>query len=507
MTRDPRPAIVRLAVVVLAAALVAATRLAPVPRAEVAPSFDAGVPVLTGGAGGSAWFCPGVPVQGAGVASEIVIANPTDQPATGTLTLLSLNREPTTATLVAPARSQVRFDATGGRAGGFTSAVVELSGALVAVEQHLQHPAGRSVAACATGTSDRWIFADGFTGDDSPFQVVLTNPFPTPTIVDVSFVTAEARRAPRQLQGLVLEARSVRVLDLANQGARNETIVAVEVRASAGRLVAGKLQHYLGRGRLGFVAALGASAPSRSWWFPAGEKADGVAEQLVVFNPSDADRALIVAFYPPGGAASVPEPLLVSAPAGRVTVLDTAALPALGEGTYAIAVTTDGASDADGVVIEQVVTRQVRTQTGATTSRTRTSTTAVLGVPGAAIARVWTAPGGVGVTPSDALVVTNTTALPATVTIATVGPAGVVPIAAFDRTSVAAGSSRRFAIPQAAADLQLFVSSDVDVAVERELSRGVDFTGRTAVMALPAPGATALVAPETDTGQPPSAQP
>ena len=149
---------------------------------------------------------------------------------------------------------------------------------LAAVEQHVQHPAGRSVAACATGTSDRWIFADGFTGDDSPFQVVLTNPFPTPTIVDVSFVTAEARRAPRQLQGLVLESRSVRVLDLANQGARNETIVAVEVRASAGRLVAGKLQHYLGRGRLGFVAALGASAPSRSWWFPAGEKADGVAE-------------------------------------------------------------------------------------------------------------------------------------------------------------------------------------------------------------------------------------
>lgn len=506
MTRDPRPLLIRLLAVLLAVGVAAAGRLAAVPRGEVAPSFDAGVPVLGGGTGGSAWFCPGVPVQGGSVASEILIANPTDGPVSGTLTLLSLNREPTTATLVAPARSQVRFDATGGRAGGFTSAVVELSSALAAVEQHVQHPAGRSVAACATGTSDRWIFADGFTGDDSPFQVVLTNPFPTPTIVDVSFVTAEARRAPRQLQGLVLEARSVRVLDLANQGARNETIVAVEVRASAGRLVAGKLQHYLGRGRLGFVAALGASAPSRSWWFPSGEKAEGVTEQFVVFNPSDADRALTVAFYPPDAAAA-PEPLLVSAPAGRVTVLDTASLPALAAGTYAVAVTSDGATDAEGVVVEQVVTRQVRTQTGTTTTRIRTSTTAVLGVPGAAIARIWTAPGGVGVTPSDALVVTNTTALPATVSVATVGPAGVVPIASFDRTAIAPATSRRFAIPQAAAGLQLVVVSDVDVAVERELSRGPDFTGRTAVMALPAPGAAALVAPEPESAQPPAAQP
>jgi len=503
VSRDPRPALVRLGLLAIAASLVMATRLLPVAPPPVGASLDAGVPVLAGGLGGSAWFCPGVPVQAA-VSSEILIANPSDEPVAGTLTILSLNREPTTATLVAPPRSQVRFDASGGRGAGFASAVVEMANALVAVEQRLQHPAGRSVAACATATSDRWLFADGFTGDDSPFQVVLTNPFPTPTIVDLSFVTAEARRAPRTLQGLVLGPRSVRVIDLAGQGARNETVVAVEVRASAGRLVAGKLQHYLGRGRLGFVAALGASAPARSWWFPAGEKADAVAEQLVVFNPSESDRALTVAFYP-ADAAIAPEPLLVTAPAGRVTVLDTAALPALAPGTYAIAVSADVADDASGVVVEQVVTRQVRTRSAGGAERTRTSTTAVLGAPGAALARVWTAPGGMGVTPSDALAIANVTALPATVTIATVGPAGVVPIATLDRTVVGPATVRRVAIPQSAADLQLFVISDVEVAVERELSRGPDFTGRTAVMALPAPAAAALLAPVAGTVRPNSA--
>ncbi|MFZ9292127.1 MAG: hypothetical protein ACO26C_06265 [Ilumatobacteraceae bacterium] len=104
MMRDPRPLLIRLLAVLLAGGVAAAGRRAAVPRGEVAPSFDAGVPVLGGGTGGSAWFCPGVPVQGGSVASEILIANPTDGPVSGTLTLLSLNREPTTATLVAPAR-------------------------------------------------------------------------------------------------------------------------------------------------------------------------------------------------------------------------------------------------------------------------------------------------------------------------------------------------------------------------------------------------------------------
>ncbi|NDD73104.1 MAG: hypothetical protein EBZ52_08045, partial [Actinobacteria bacterium] len=200
----------------------------------------------------SSWFCPGVPGAEKSVTSEIIVANSTDIPITGKVTFISSDKPAAAALLVVQPFTRSVFDATGGRKSKYISAIVELDSGSAAVEQRIIHPAGDSVSLCANKPSDRWFFADGFTGSDSMFNILLSNPFPDATVVDISFVTAEGKREPASLKGVIIEPESVFSLAMGEQGARNEIVLAVSVRATAGRFVAGKLQHFLGRGRLGY---------------------------------------------------------------------------------------------------------------------------------------------------------------------------------------------------------------------------------------------------------------
>jgi hypothetical protein len=242
-----------------------------VPITELETKFL--MPSVVGNSLSSTWFCPGVPARDVKVKSEIVIANPTQTPITGTITLLSSEEPATSSTLIVAPFSRGVFDATGGHKSQFISAIIELDSGQASVDQRIIHLAGDSVALCANETSDRWFFADGFTGAESEFDILLTNPFPDSTVVDLTFVTTDGKRQPALLKGIVLRGQSVTGISMGEQGARNESVLAVSVRATSGRFVAGKLQHFLGRGRLGFTSALGAPTTSRQWWFASGERA------------------------------------------------------------------------------------------------------------------------------------------------------------------------------------------------------------------------------------------
>ena len=456
--------------------------IASVPITELETKFL--MPSVVGNSLSSTWFCPGVPARDVKVKSEIVIANPTQTPITGTITLLSSEEPATSSTLIVAPFSRGVFDATGGHKSQFISAIIELDSGQASVEQRIIHLAGDSVALCANETSDRWFFADGFTGAESEFDILLTNPFPDSTVVDLTFVTTDGKRQPALLKGIVLRGQSVTGISMGEQGARNESVLAVSVRATSGRFVAGKLQHFLGRGRLGFTSALGAPTTSRQWWFASGEKGAGVDEELVVFNPTEIDQSVSIAFLTGSAEALLREPLILTVPAGRVTTLSTSSLPAITNGRYGIlisSVTGDFISSNDDTATEFVVVEQIVSRT----SENKTGTSVILGAPSGSPSRVWTSPSGLTVGEVGSIVVANTTSLDTTVRVSTIGPAGAAPSVGLEQVVLTAASVSSIAIPPSIAQLQILIESETEVVVQREFSRGHQLYGLSGVLALP----------------------
>ncbi|KRO49204.1 MAG: hypothetical protein ABR76_00040 [Acidimicrobiia bacterium BACL6 MAG-121220-bin61] len=423
------------------------------------------------------WFCPGVPANDESILSDLVISNASETDISATVTLLSTDQTPVVSALSIPARSHITLDARGGISAQFVSAVVEIIGSQGSVEQIVRHPAGDAVVLCANHPETDWYFADGFTGADSIEQIVMTNPYVDATVVDITFVTADAERSPEQLQGFVLPANSVVALSMDKQGARNEQILAVSIHASSGRLVAGRVQHYLGQGRLGYSMSLGAHAMSTQWWFSNGEKIAGNTESLVIYNPSSRDRSLSIVFMNGSDSANSIDPLLITAPAHRVTTVDTGSIPSLPGGRYGIIVSTNDKDlgDSLGVVVEQVINRR---------DGNRVGTSVVLGAPHNSGSTTWNVPSGI-TAGDDVLQVMNTTSQEATVSVLQVGPAGAVVLGGLESLVLQAGGVLSIGVPPGLPDAQIIVQATATVVVQRLLLRGHGLFGRSAVLALP----------------------
>ena len=178
------------------------------------------------------------------------------------------------------------------------------------------------------------------------------------------------------------------------------------------------------------------------------------------------------------------EPLVLTIPAGRVTTLSTTNLPAITNGRYGIlvsSITSDFVTKNDDVSGEFVVVEQVVSRT----SEKKTGTSVVLGAPAGSASRVWTLPTGVATGEVGSIVVANATSLDTKLRISTIGPAGAVPIDGLEQVSLGSAAVISIAIPQSAAELQILVESEIEVVVQREVSRGNKLFGLSGVLALP----------------------
>ena len=449
------------------------TAVEPVSDTAAAPPDEAPLPFVPSVSPlSTAWFCPGVPGDDPRTKGTIVIGNPTDSDLAATVTRVTPDVAATVVSVVVPARSTLDVDAVGGIKTPFVANVVEISGPAGSVEQVTNHPAGVATVPCANRTSSEWYFADGFTSVDSIDDVVVVNPFADASVVDVEFVTRDSGRRPSNLQGLVVGPRSLVVLDMAEQGARNEPILAVSIRASAGRVVAGRSQHYLGEGRLGYAMRLGSPGLASEWWLPDGERGEGISEEIVIYNPGDDERTVNIAFV---NGQAIGEPFVLAAPAGRVTVVDTDVVPEL-PGRYAVNVSLSDGSDEPGVVVEHVVTRRVDGRTG---------TSVVAGAPGASSSSVWTAPSGLTAGLPDALLVLNVTPLEASFQVEQVGPAGSVALGGLESVALPPGALVVVAAPAGLPAGEVVVRATQPVVVQRLLTRGDGMPGRAAALMLP----------------------
>lgn len=429
----------------------------------------------------TSWFCPGA-AGGDGIeAASVTISNPGDTEITATVSYLS-DEAAVSENIVVAARSQKSVDTLRGRTVGVVVPVVEIIGSVGTVEQNLVYAAGDVTAQCVSQTSSTWFFADGFTAEGSSHRLVLTNPFPESAVVNIAFTTGEGRRTPAALQGVILAPRSAKSISMNEAGAQNEATVAIEVAATSGQIVASRIQHYLGAGRLGYSTTVGTPSAQPEWWFTSGRTGSSVTETLVVFNPSKFPAQVNVAFFgdkitnglaiDETSTAAAPSSA-VEIPAGGIVAINTDSIADLPKGDHAMVVSS---LDDQGLVVEHVLSQI----TGGSSFTAITN-----GIPGGLLTSKWRLPSGLANGARNALTILNTTSLDGTFTVSAVGPGGELPLPELKDVPLGAASVVSLDVPVGATFGEVIITSTVEIAVQRRTTRGHGLVGFGIVGALP----------------------
>ncbi|MEA3186032.1 MAG: hypothetical protein QOC57_1004 [Ilumatobacteraceae bacterium] len=424
----------------------------------------------------SAWFCAGVPVGKAQLGGSAIVVNPGEVALSGKITVFTdaAGVAAAGAPFEVPARATKAFDLSQLQPqGSFVSAMIEIYGGGGFVEQRADSASGSAVSSCSNSTAATWYFADGYTVDGSREQLVITNPFPSDAIVNISESTATESRRPAILQSLLVKAESVLVIsqDLL---AKRELELAITVSTSRGRVVVGRAQEYLASvGRAGFTMTLGAPSLGQQFYFADGEVAPNVIERYSIYNGSQTDAVVNVAFLGLDESAAFvnPEPIVV--PAGKVAslVAGDVGVPA---GRHGAVFTTETAGS---IVVERAITR---------TTADTVATTVVMGSPASFASTRWSMAIGTDLAVDNILVVLNATGSDATVTVKTLGAGGEVPVPGMDAIALPAGRVITIGVSdQTALGHPLVVESTQRIFVERLLPRNPNLRGRSGSFALP----------------------
>ncbi len=426
----------------------------------------------------SAWFCAGVPIGGPQLGGIAIVANPSEVTLTGKLTAFT-NAVGVAAAEVpfeVPARATMEFDLGQLQTqGSFVSAMVEIYGGGGYVEQRADSASGSAVSPCSNSTSSTWYFADGYTVEGSKEQLVITNPFPSDAIVSIREATSTESRQPAILQSLLVRADSVLVIsqDLL---AKRELVLAITVTSTRGRVVVGRAQEYLTSvGRAGFTMTLGAPSLGDQFYFADGEVAPNVIERYSIYNGSDTEAVVNVAFLGLDPATGFVNPEPVTVPAGKVVSLiaDDVGVPPGRHGAVFSTETTGS------ILVERAITRT-------TGDPPTVATTVVMGSPPSFASTRWSMAIGTSLAVPDVLVVLNATGSPGTVTVKTLGAGGEVPVPGMEAFDLPAGGVITIGVSDATAlGHPLVVESTQRIFVERLLPRDPGLRGRSGSFALP----------------------
>lgn len=312
----------------------------PVDRAGVVLPVAAGRRALS-----TAFFCSGGTAKGKAGAAElaVLIANAAPNGTTADLTFVTVEGRTEKVSVDVPAAGRVRVAAAEHVEGEWVAVTVDVLGPEVVVEKTVNGPDGFELDPCPTTASDRWYVASGTSEIGAEERLVLYNPFPAPSSVDISFSTDDGRLTPRALRGFTVPAGSVRVVDPGVMPARKSEIAAT-VAARTGKIVVDRVQSFDGTGSViaaegaagavsapvGLASASGTASPSTRWVFPDVVDAEGARTQIALFNPTErtAEIDLVLAYEDPRRRASI-EPVQVTLPGMEERVIDLRSVPGL----------------------------------------------------------------------------------------------------------------------------------------------------------------------------------
>ena len=313
------------------------------PTLVTAPRPVAGLtaPAVRPAAAGATWYCAGGTAQDGGLADHrVIVANPTDGEATGTLTVFpgrlelagtttepaASDRTPTTEAFAVAARSRATFRLADMRSAPVAAALVELDRGGLAVEHQVVGANGGDVAPCASAAASSWHFAWGSTSRDAREVLVLFNPFASDIAVDASFATEAGVREPLGWQALIVPARGVVGIDVGQDVTRRDQVAATIRARGGGRLIVDRLQVFDGRaGRRGLSLSLGQPDPTEIALFPGGRVGAHTGERIVLYNPDDDTAEVEVHVQTPGTDRAPVQPFEMVVRPGRYEVLDYAA--------------------------------------------------------------------------------------------------------------------------------------------------------------------------------------
>lgn len=242
---------------------------------------EAPAPARGGRAPSGAWICPHG--GGDGWRVSLFLANPGPADATARLTGLG-ERAPDPSSLVeVPSGETVRVAVPATDRGG--ASFVEYFGGWIGagwVADSSARSEGIAAEPCAADAGRRWFVADGSTRQDEESFVVIANPFDAPAVLDVAIHSPE--RAPVRASDwtdlVVRPRRSVALrLDAKIEG---ETVAAVGVAVSVGRVAAASL---VLQDETRIRSALGSTRTSTGAILPV---IDGSGQaELIVFSVAD----------------------------------------------------------------------------------------------------------------------------------------------------------------------------------------------------------------------------
>ncbi len=265
----------------------------------------------------SSWFCAGATDgRSLGLAGEVYIANAGSTVARGVVSIIPSNGANRLVPVTVPARSTALVKETVPGGAPWVGAIVDVDAGAVAVDQVIHSSLGVVASPCATSGSSHWYFANGFTYINTGVEISLLNPYPTDSVVDLSFTTNQGIEAPEDFQGLVVPGDGMLNVNLGSH-LRRRSAIATTVTARTGSVVAWKTDWATppksGQVLLGTPAAtapladpawnvpgltltLGAPSAGTTWTWPNGLTGGGIAEQYVIYNPgpSTADVRLSV---------------------------------------------------------------------------------------------------------------------------------------------------------------------------------------------------------------------
>jgi len=415
---------------------------------------------------GNTRFCPGIPAGDLADGGFITIANTADIASEARITWLGPSGRQTKTVTVEPHTST---DVIAENVDRVASAIVELDVPGAIVEQHSESEAGNIRTLCTDRTATSWYFADGFTASDSNELLVLTNPYADAAIIDLSYSTVAGRQRPNEYQGFVIPPKSVRILDVASIGARNEQVVSFVIEASTGRIIAGRVQRYRGSGRQGLTVSLGATRTSGDWWFAFGDTSANTAEQLVVYNPGEKPVSVEVAVTGFKPKSAIVQPFTIEVNAGRSAVIDMNGVLGLPPGNHGISVVTLGTGE---IVVERVI--NVIAVNG------QIATTVSSPLPQASLSQQWDI---AEVQPGERIAIVNVTGTRTQFAVTSFGPAGEVAITGLEAIALAPGACVIVTIPDLAPTGPVRVSAGASVIVEYVSSRGAGRIGYSVALA------------------------
>ncbi len=255
----------------------------PVPGSNVQPAIA--YAVSSGAAESSAWTCPGASGRSGPDPARVVMTNASGHALDATITAVSSGGERKSAPLSIPAGGQVAVVPATMVQGAWVGATVLIDGGGASVFDVAGSASAYSVAPCASTPSTNWYFAGGSTSGGRSLDLALMDPGDTSAVVDLSFSTGAGTTSPSSLQGIMVPAGALRVIDLGRH-LRGKRIIATSVTALSGTIVATETERSGPSGSVGMAMWLGATAPATSWSLPTTTDARGSLVSVDIYNPS-----------------------------------------------------------------------------------------------------------------------------------------------------------------------------------------------------------------------------